>query len=249
MAGPGATQGSRQHEGRQQAFESLAEQCHLLIQAWGIGAAGGLASNSCRNRLFSWCFWLSSIPPMPLLLLPAQGYLSGDVLLPEAQHLPNRTLLPLLQPRADSDSLKPYSLNKLAFIEYLLCAMPAVESWGLYSHYSLLLQKSQHCSGTISSINHDHHPYSKCLQHLLLCPSLALNSPCVLSCILALCQLLVFLFESLCFASVKAKTKDPTFPQSNPYHSFREHVWNAGVTPGEDGKALPRLGENCAWGL
>lgn len=58
---------------------------------------------------------------MPLLLLPAQGYLHGDVL-PEACHLPTHSFLSLLLPRADSDSLGSYSLNELVFIEYLLCA-------------------------------------------------------------------------------------------------------------------------------
>lgn len=74
---------------------------------------------------------------MPLLLLPAQGYLPGDVL-PEAGHLPTHALLPLLQPREDSDSLGPYSLNEHVFIEYLLCARSAVEPWGLCSHFLLL---------------------------------------------------------------------------------------------------------------
>lgn len=58
----------------------------------------------------------------------------------------------------------------------------------------------------------------------------------------------IFIWNSV-FCIVKAKTKGPIFPQSSPCHSFLEHVWNAGVTPGEDCKALPRLGENCAWGL
>lgn len=63
---------------------------------------------------------------MPLLLLPAQGYLPGDVL-PDAWDLPTHVLLPLLQPREDSDSLGPYSLNEHVFIEYLLSARSAVE--------------------------------------------------------------------------------------------------------------------------
>lgn len=71
---------------------------------------------------------------MPLLLLPAQGYLPGDVL-PEAWQWPTHALSPLLQPRAGSDSLELY---EHVFTEYLLRVRHAAEPWGPCSHYSLI---------------------------------------------------------------------------------------------------------------
>lgn len=94
---------------------------------------------------------------MPLRLLPAQGYLPGDVW-PEAWHLPTWAHLRLLQPRADSDFPGPW---EHVFIESLLCAGWAVEPPGLHSPYSLIWNARLSHGTNPSATSHNHHPSSE----------------------------------------------------------------------------------------
>ena len=87
-------------------------------------------------------FWLSSVPCMPLLLLPSQGYLPGNVV-PEAWHLPTCAPLLRLRPRADSDFLGPY---EHVFMESLLRARLVVGPRGLCSHSLIWNAHLSHCT-------------------------------------------------------------------------------------------------------
>lgn len=89
-------------------------------------------------------FWLSSDPGMPLLLLPSQGYLPGNVV-PEVWHLSTHAHLLQLQPRSDSDLRGPYGH---VFIESLLCAKLVVGPWG----YVLILSSGMHTSPTAQTL-------------------------------------------------------------------------------------------------
>ena len=80
--------------------------------------------------------------------------------------MPTHALLPLLQPRADSDSLGPY---EHVFIEYLLCARHTVD---LGDRVLIILSAGMHTSPSAQAlaslgfhlcINHDHRLSSELL--------------------------------------------------------------------------------------
>lgn len=197
---------------------------YLGLGSWGSWRVG-IPDHSYRDETFLFCA-LAQFSPTACLAAPASSRLSPWWCAAWGLACTHPCdLAPAAAKSKGSESLGPQpdnsrKANELVFMQYLLAARHAAKPWGFCSHY--LFSHLFHCTNLsipqvslLPQIMAIIPPCREHLQHLLPWHSLALNSPCDLSCIFMFCCLNCYL-NALCFESVKAEPEGQDLGLSCP---------------------------------